>query len=385
MMKPLRVLMVEDSEQDAALLLRELQKAGYSPLHRRVETAEDMAEALDSQEWDIVLSDYVLPGFSGLAALRLLCDKDLDVPFIVVSGQAGEDVLVEAMKAGAHDYIMKDNLSRLGSAVKRELTEAVSRANRRKAEEDLRSRDEELRLIKKMDIIKDEFIGIVSHELKTPLAVIIGALRVASTEGVSPEEVKELISDAVISAEALSGMVENLLELARFQSRRLDLQEEKASIEPLVRRVAQRIQSRAPIHRIIVDIPDGLPEVLCDPIRVERVLDNLIGNAVKYSPKGGEVRVFCYQQGAQLVIGVRDHGIGISPEQQSRLFQSFQRLDVQKQHDIGGVGLGLRVCRILVEAHSGRIWAESEVGKGSTFFFTLPVSTAHAGESPIQN
>ena len=146
-MKPLKVLIVEDSEQDAALLLRELEKAGHSTVYSRVETAREMANALDGQEWDVVLSDYILPGFSGLAALGLLHGKGLDLPFIVVSGQIGEDVAVEAMKAGAHDYIMKDNLKRLGPAIERELTEAENRKKRRQAEEELNRSAAELRAL----------------------------------------------------------------------------------------------------------------------------------------------------------------------------------------------------------------------------------------------
>ncbi len=146
-MKSLRVLMVEDSEKDAALVLRELQKAGYSPVHRRVETAKEMTDALKSEYWDIVLSDYVLPGFGGLAALGLIHDKGLDLPFIVVSGQIGEDVAVSAMKAGAHDYIMKGNLKRLGPAIERELAEAENRKMRRQAEEDLKRSAIELRAL----------------------------------------------------------------------------------------------------------------------------------------------------------------------------------------------------------------------------------------------
>jgi two-component system sensor histidine kinase EvgS len=374
-MKPLKVLIVEDSEQDVALLLRELQKSGYSPVHRRVETAGEMSDALESEHWDIVLSDYVLPNFSGLAVIELVQRNDSNLPLIIISGQIGEDVAVNAMKAGAHDYIMKGNLKRLGPAIGRELAEAASHRQRKKAEEELRETEEELRLAKKMEAIKDEFIGMVSHELKTPLTVIIGALRVAETEGVTMEQARELLDDAVTSAETLAAMVDNLLELSRYQSNRLSLQTEQTQIEPVVRAVVQKLQNISAIHHLVVDIPSKLPAAIIDSIRIERVLHNLVENATKYSPKGGEVRIFVHYQDTQLVIGVSDQGIGIPPEDQPRLFQSFQRLGVQNKYDIAGVGLGLRVCRILVEAHGGRIWVESEKGKGSTFFFSLPVAS----------
>src|SRR5437762_182041 len=142
--RSIRVLLVEDSENDALLLLRHLQKGGYEPISQRVETAAAMLAALEQQSWDIIISDYVVPGFGGLEALALLQNKGLDLPFIIVSGHIGEEVAVEAMKAGAHDYVMKDNLRRLVPAVERELREAEIRCQRKKAEQQLKSTAQEL-------------------------------------------------------------------------------------------------------------------------------------------------------------------------------------------------------------------------------------------------
>ena len=137
MIKQLRVLLVEDSEDDAVLVTRELKKGGYIPLIERVETPEDMQKVLEEKTWDLVVSDYVLPRFSGLNALKVLKKSGIDLPFIVVSGKIGEVTAVEAMRAGAHDYIMKDNLTRLNPAIKRELEDAETRKKRRDAEKNL--------------------------------------------------------------------------------------------------------------------------------------------------------------------------------------------------------------------------------------------------------
>ncbi len=134
----LRVLIVEDSEDDAALLVRELRRAGYEPVFKRVETAKAMSAELKRQEWDIVICDYVMPKFSGLKALSVLKNSGVDLPFIIISGKIGEETAVEAMKAGVHDYCMKDNLTRLGPAIHRELKEAVVRRERKLAQEALR-------------------------------------------------------------------------------------------------------------------------------------------------------------------------------------------------------------------------------------------------------
>src|SRR5262245_49814086 len=140
-MKPLalQVLIVEDFENDAALLEIELERAGYAPVCKRVETAEGMSAALREHSWDLVIADYVMPHFNGLEALALVKEMGLDLPFIIVSGHITDDTAVAAMKAGAHDYVMKDHLARLGPAVQRELREAEVRRERRRSEDRLRA------------------------------------------------------------------------------------------------------------------------------------------------------------------------------------------------------------------------------------------------------
>src|SRR5829696_3819618 len=144
----LRVLFVEDSENDALLLLRTLRKGGYDPVWERVDTAEEMEAALDGRGWDLVISDHSMPAFSSSAALGLLRSKGfVDLPFIIVSGMIGEDAAVAAMKAGAHDYLMKDNLARLNTAIERELRDAEVRRERRRAEVALRASETRFRLM----------------------------------------------------------------------------------------------------------------------------------------------------------------------------------------------------------------------------------------------
>jgi two-component system, cell cycle sensor histidine kinase and response regulator CckA len=174
MNKSLRVLIVEDSEDDALLLMRQLQNGGYAPEYVRVASGKDMGEALERDPWDIVIIDYAMPGFNALSALDLLKERGLDVPRIIVSGTIGEETAVETMKAGAHDYIMKDNLSRLVPAIERELREAQSRNERRKAEEALRMSEERYRcLVENIDIgvtlIDSDYNVIMTNEAQSRL------------------------------------------------------------------------------------------------------------------------------------------------------------------------------------------------------------------------
>jgi signal transduction histidine kinase len=231
---------------------------------------------------------------------------------------------------------------------------------------------------KKTDELKDEFIGMVSHEIKTPITVIMGALATATDQRITAEDARELLGDAVMHAGILASLVDNLLELSRQQSDRLVLNTKAVNLGDIAQNVLKNLGSRSEIHHLVNDVPSTLAQVQADPLRVERILYNLIDNAIKYSPNGGEVKVTARTNSDFIVVGVTDSGPGISADDQARLFQPFERLGVNVKGAIQGTGLGLRVCRILVEAHGGRIWVESEKGKGSTFCFTLPVSKTQA-------
>jgi PAS domain S-box-containing protein len=216
--------------------------------------------------------------------------------------------------------------------------------------------------------IKDEFIGMVSHELRTPLTVIIGALSTAADERISEKDKEELIQEATSSAESLASILSNMLELSRCQAGRLELEKKPVRLLRIAERAVQRARRKYNTHNIILDISDKTPDVEVDAGRIEQVLYNLVENAVKYSPAGSEVRIFSRRENEGLVIGVSDCGIGIAPEDQQKLFEPFARL---QESTAGGIGLGLVVCKRLVEAHGGRIWVKSAPGRGSTFLFTL--------------
>jgi two-component system CheB/CheR fusion protein len=223
---------------------------------------------------------------------------------------------------------------------------------------------------REMDI-KDEFIGMVSHELRTPLTVIIGALSTAVDKRASKEDKEELIQEAASSAESLAGILDNMLELSRYQAGRLQLNKKLVSISDIAEKAVQKARRKYDTHKIILDISDKIPEVDADAVRIEQVLYNLVENAVKYSPTGSEVRIFSRRKKDGLTIGVSDRGVGIAPEDQQELFEPFSRL---KENTTSGVGLGLVVCKRLVEAHGGHIWVESQPAKGSTFLFTIPAN-----------
>jgi PAS domain S-box-containing protein len=227
---------------------------------------------------------------------------------------------------------------------------------------------------KKLEQLKDEFIGLVSHELRTPLTIIGGCLSTLITEWnrLSPSEVQQLLKDALLESESLSHLIENLLELSRAQAQQLSLYSEPSDVKNLVKEVLTKIKRQAPSHRFVTFITDKLPPINGDPLRIERILYNLLDNAAKYSPPGSQIRVSVNAEPERLVIGVSDHGKGLSSSERARIFGPFQRLENDRPDQARGAGLGLMVCRRLVEAHGGEIWVESKKGRGSTFFFSLP-------------
>jgi len=227
---------------------------------------------------------------------------------------------------------------------------------------------------KRVEQLKDEFISMVSHEMRTPLTIIIGSLDTALSEkeSLQPEERENLLEQALQESHSLSHILENLLELSRAQANRLALHNEPLEINVVIKSVIDRFPSTS-IHRLILDLSEDMPEVEADRTRLERIIYNLVENAVKYSPSGGDIKITVRQENDHLTISIKDQGIGISSQDQALLFQLFQRLEKPGIENAVGTGIGLVVCKRLVEAHGGKIWVESIPDEGSTFSFTLPL------------
>ena len=222
---------------------------------------------------------------------------------------------------------------------------------------------------KHIEQLKEEFIGMVSHEMRTPLTVIIGAISTALSAGISADDARTLLHDAEQSAEELANILENLLELSRFQSDRLFIHKSSVDVLEAIKAAIGKMEHITP-HQFVIDVPPAVPRAMADELRIERILHNLLENAVKYSKPGTEIRVSARAEAGGVIIGVSDQGRGIAKTDHLKIFEQFERLDEPSRAK--GLGLGLVVCKRLVEAHGGRIWVESELGRGSTFLFTLP-------------
>ncbi len=375
--RPLRVLIVEDSEDDALLLARELGSRGYEPIVERVETADDMRAALNRRSWDIVVSDYSMPSFSGPAALSVLKESHLDIPFIIVSGTIGEETAVEAMRAGAHDFMIKGKLARLLPAIERGIREAESRregiAERARNETE---RDRLLNELREAVRVRDTFLAIAAHELKTPLTALQLQIRllqksdVRTRAAMSAQELEPAVEMIARQTTRLHVLIENFLEVVNITSGHMDLDRAPVDLRQVVNDIVALDHLGRSGPAIVVDL-DGQAVGLWDRVRLESVIGNLVSNAVKFG-EGKPISISVSRDGSTARVVVTDNGIGIAREEQARIFGKFERA-VSERH-YGGFGLGLWVARQIVEAHGGSIRVASEAGKGSTFVVELPLS-----------
>ena len=236
--------------------------------------------------------------------------------------------------------------------------------------------------LKEAERLKDEFIGIAAHELRTPLAVIKGfaqtlIIQTARGKGAQLADWQmEAISDIDKATTRLVELTEDLLDVTRLQGGRLELQTEPTDLVALVLRVVARLQVTTEAHSISISAASEHIVAQIDPRRIEQVLGNLINNAIKYSPEGGDIDVAVREdlEANTAILSVHDYGIGIPVHQQANIFGRFVRADNARTREIGGTGLGLYLCRELVERHDGRIWFESVEGQGSTFYVSLPLA-----------
>jgi signal transduction histidine kinase len=230
--------------------------------------------------------------------------------------------------------------------------------------------------LESLERVRRDLVANVSHELKTPISALRAHLEnlLDGVEHPDPKTLQVMLSQS----ERLGRMVDQLLELSRLESGDLPLHREEVSLGPLVSRVVSEIRvtrARTDIE-LSEDVPEDLPTVFADAERVYQVLFNLLDNAVRFTPAGGRVRVTAAGHNGSVDVAVADTGPGIPAEHLPRLFERFYRIDTSRSRDEGGTGIGLAIARSVVEAHGGRIWAESEPGRGSTFTFELPVTAS---------
>lgn len=369
MKRTLNLLLIEDSEDDAELILEAITSSGFEVTHKRVETKPDIASAVGSGQWDIILCDYAMPKVTAPEALKIVKDSERDIPFIVVSGSIGETVAVDLMKSGVNDYIMKDRLARLGPAIERELREAKNRRKRHFAEEELKKWAEHLA---RSNEDLQRFAYVASHDLKEPLRMVSLYIQLLEEEisGRIDGQAKEYIQFAIEGTRRMQSLIDDLLSYSRIEMTDTVLQ--KTDCNNVLDEALRNLQTF--IRGQNATVTHGkLPETQSDPVQMVQIFQNLVANAIKFHRPGIPPTVHLEAQnlpGQGWIFSVQDNGIGIRPEYYDRIFTVFQRLHTRDEFP--GNGIGLSICKRIVERLGGQIWVDSEEGKGSRFSFTIP-------------
>ena len=363
----LRVLIVEDQEADAQLMLRELRQHGYDLEYERVETRPGMEQALARQGWDIILSDYNLPHFNAMNALATLKASGLDIPFLVISGTIDEETAVTALKAGAHDFLVKGRLARLIPAIEREMKDAEIRRAHREVEA------ERINLIASLEVVNAElerFLYAAFHDLRSPLVTIQGFLGLLShdLQAERRDNIQSYIARISGAASRMDSLLSGLLKLAK--AGHVTHAYEEVDLLPFVQEILKGMENKIRSRNITVTLSPDLPTLYGDRVQLKEVLENLIENAAMYMTDQPDpvIEIGTRTQDGQQIIFVKDNGQGIDPRYQKRIFNLFEKLNPLGE----GPGIGLSLVKRIIDLHGGTIWVESDgEGRGSVFCFTI--------------
>jgi PAS domain S-box-containing protein len=235
---------------------------------------------------------------------------------------------------------------------------------------------------KELDEMKSQLLSTVSHELRTPLASIKGFATTLLRDDIEwdRESRREFLSIIDEESDRLTELISNLLDMSRIEAGTLRVEPEPTDLDPIIRETAAQFQMMTRAHEIRFNVPPALPRVMVDPRRARQVLRNLLENAIKYSPEGGPITISAQVAGDSIQTSVADRGIGIDAKQLDHIFDRFYQVDSASTRKVGGSGLGLSICKAIIQVHNGEIWVESQAGSGSTFRFTLPLA-----ESPEES
>jgi K+-sensing histidine kinase KdpD len=232
------------------------------------------------------------------------------------------------------------------------------------------------RALKELDALRSQFLATVSHELRTPLASIKGYASTILQPDVAfdGETLLEFVQIIDKEADSLGRLIDELLVMSRLESGTLEVKCEYRSLNEVVTSIRDRLEHLSVKHRLRITVASDLPPVTIDEDRIREVITNLVENAVKYSPEGKEISIKGSRNGNEVIISVADSGIGIPQAYHEKIFDRFCQVNNALTGKRSGAGLGLCICRGIVEAHGGKIWVESEPGKGAKFSFSLPLA-----------
>ena len=357
---------MEDDPSDCELVLHTLEKGSFSVEHEVVRLEEEFTERIRKNSYDTILADYRLPGWNGMETVEILRREGLDIPVVLVSGALGEQNAVECIKQGAADYVLKDHLTRLATSVRRVIEEKRLRDENRRTQEELARSNRDL----------EQFAYVASHDLQEPLRMVAMYTQLLAEryQGKLDASADKYIHYAVDGALRMQALVQDLLAFSRVGRMGTDHQEIESLdvVEIALKNLQSAIQeSAAKISR------GDLPVIVADRTQMVQLFQNLIGNAIKFrGADPPQIQITAEREESKWRFSVQDNGIGIAAKHLDEVFGIFKRLHTRAEYP--GNGIGLAICKKIVEQHGGTIWVESQPKKGSDFRFTIPVRKGSA-------
>ncbi len=381
----LKILLVEDSETDADLLIRFLKREKIDFSYSRVWDRNAFINILRENHHDLIIADHTLPQFSGMEAFRIAKNENRNIPFILVTGTVSEKILTEYAKEGVDDYILKDNLLRLPSAIENviskkkieqlykelEIAHSLSKQLLQDAEQATQKAEESTKL-------KEAFLANMSHEIRTPMNAIIGFSDILFKRELGVQE-KEYVGIIKTAGENLLTIIDDILDISKIEAGMMTFEESNFSVKETFKSLQIMLLEKAKEKNLelIFSCDDDVPDVLRgDPTRLRQIIINLAGNAIKFTQKGS-VQVHAKAQkltdeNILMEFSVKDTGIGISQDKLEHIFERFRQAESQTTRKYGGTGLGLSIAKQLAELQGGTLSVKSEFNVGSVFSFCIP-------------
>ncbi|HET7184998.1 MAG TPA: ATP-binding protein [Terriglobales bacterium] len=374
----LRVLFVEDSRADIELSCKELQRDGFDVQVDATDRQQDFARLISQHDYDIVITDYGLPGWTGLDAIRILRETGRQTPVILLTGSLGDQMAVQCIKAGASDYVLKENLARLPHAVKLALRDMESDRRRLQAESKLKEYAAQL---ERSNLELQEFLSIASHDMQEPLRKIrlfIDQLQ-AQLGRAADDAVRHSMSRIGAGAVRMAEIIEALLSYSQIAAQTQPFT--RVNLSELVAQVSNELSAGIQAAAAQVEVGE-LPTIRANRVQMYRLFYNLLSNALSYRSPERAPRIQVGSRSRQdgyVELFVSDNGIGFEEQYADRIFRPFQRLHVRE--NVEGTGIGLAICRKIAVQHRGTIQATSQPGQGSRFTIILPTDEAEAARS----
>lgn len=366
----INLLLVEDNADETALIKEQLLHAknisfNISSVDRLDVTLARLAEG----NIDLIMLDLTLPDSRGLDTFMKVHGRFPEVPIIVLTGMGDENLAVRLVREGAQDYLLK------GHANIDTLVQSARYALERNRVRTISQ--ESLKRLRELNETKSQFVSEVSHELRTPLAIIREFVSLVRDEVVGPlnEKQQNCLESALRNCDRLADLINRILDLARIESGKTKLHRIKADLVALLMQFRNDFipvcQSKK--QTLSLEVSDSLPSAHCDVSSVQHILTNLLGNAHKFSPEGGDIYVKAREEGRFLRVDIKDNGPGIPREAQEKIFEAFVQINRKDGPGAKGTGLGLAIAKNLVTLNGGCVSVDSAPGEGSCFTFTIPM------------